>query len=231
MFLRYLPADKRENSIEISILASISLPTNYSKLAEFVKNLKKGPMKYPEVTIKLPDWVYDFPGNREKTFTSLENRMKFVVELSRLNITNQTGGPFAAAIFEINEGILVSLGLNMVTSMNSSIMHAEIVAIAIAQQLIGNYDLGNDPSRVYELHTSTEPCAMCLGAIPWSGIRRVVCGARGEDAEQIGFDEGHKPDKGILSLEEQGITVVRDLLRDDAITVLKQYQQSGGQIY
>lgn len=157
--------------------------------------------------------------------------MKFVIELSRLNITNQTGGPFAAAIFEINEGVLVSPGLNMVTSMNSSVMHAEIVAIAIFQQLIGKYDLGNDPSKIYELISSTEPCAMCLGAIPWSGIRRVVCGARGEDAERIGFDEGQKPAKGILSLEKQGITVVRDVLRDDAITVLNQYQQSGGEIY
>ncbi|MHC4216747.1 MAG: nucleoside deaminase [Planctomycetota bacterium] len=157
--------------------------------------------------------------------------MKFVIELSRLNIANQTGGPFAAAIFEINEGVLVSPGLNMVTSTNSSIMHAEIVAIAIAQQLIGNYDLGNDTSKVYELLSSTEPCSMCLGAIPWSGIRRVVCGARGDDAEHIGFDEGQKPLEGILSLEKQGIAVVRDVLRDDAITVLKQYQQSGGQIY
>ena len=188
-------------------------------------------MKYPEVIIKLPDWVDEFFENREKTYTSLENRMKFVIELSRLNITNQTGGPFAAAIFEINEGVLVSLGLNMVTSMNSSILHAEIVAIAISQQLIGKYDLGNDPSKVYELITSTEPCAMCLGAIPWSGIRRVVCGARGEDAERIGFDEGRKPAKGVLSLEKQGIAVVRDVLRNDAITVLKQYQQSGGVIF
>ena len=188
-------------------------------------------MKYPEVTIKLPDWVYDFLENREKSYASLEDRMKFVIELSRLNITNQTGGPFAAAIFEINEGVLVSPGLNMVTSTNSSIMHAEIVAIAIAQQMIGNYDLSNDPSKVYELLTSTEPCAMCLGAIPWSGIRRVVCGARGADAERIGFDEGRKPPEGVLSLEQQGITVVRDLLRNDAVTVLKQYQQSGGHIY
>ncbi len=213
------------------MLGFISLPTYYSKLSESAKNPKKDPMKYPEVVIKLPDWVYEFLENREKTFTSLEKRMKFVIELSRLNITNQTGGPFAAAIFEINEGILVSLGLNMVTSMNSSIMHAEIVAIAIAQQLIGKYYLGNDPSKVYELLTSTEPCAMCLGAIPWSGIRRVVCGAREEDAQRIGFDEGRKPAEGILSLEKQGITVVRDVLRNEAITVLKQYQQSGGEIY
>jgi tRNA(Arg) A34 adenosine deaminase TadA len=39
---------------------------------------------------------------------------------------------------------------------------------------------------------STEPCALCLGAIPWSGIRRLVCGARDEDARSIGFDEGEK---------------------------------------
>ena len=41
-----------------------------------------------------------------------------------------------------------------------------------------------------EMVASTQPCAMCLGATPWSGIRRLVCGARDEDAEEIGFDEG-----------------------------------------
>ena len=68
-----------------------------------------------------------------------------------------------------------------------------MVAIALAQQAIGSYDLGGEGRPIHELVTSTEPCAMCLGAIPWSGVRRVLCGARGEDACEIGFDEGAKP--------------------------------------
>ncbi|MGW2741269.1 hypothetical protein [Streptomyces sp. NPDC001450] len=34
-----------------------------------------------------------------------------------------------------------------------------------------------EPSQLIEAttYTSTEPCAMCSGAVHWSGIRRVVC--------------------------------------------------------
>ena len=45
------------------------------------------------------------------------------------------------------------------------------------------YDLGGlGDGRAFELVTTTEPCAMCLGAIPWSGLSSVVCGARDQDA-------------------------------------------------
>ena len=72
---------------------------------------------------------------------------------------------------------------------------------------------------------------MCLGAIPWSGIRSVVCGARDEDARSIGFDEGSKPQNWVKSLENRGISVVRDILRDKAKAVLLQYGSDGGLIY
>jgi len=157
--------------------------------------------------------------------------MKLVIDLSQANIKQKTGGPFAAVVFEIETGLLISAGVNMVETGKSSILHAEIVAIALAQRILGTYDLASIGGKSYELVTSTEPCAMCLGAIGWSGIKRVVCGARGCDAESIGFDEGAKPAKGVLSLEDKGITVVRDILRDEASAVLNQYAQSGGKIY
>jgi hypothetical protein len=72
---------------------------------------------------------------------------------------------------------------------------------------IGDFDLGGPRHPLYELVASTQPCAMCLGATPWSGVRHLVCGARDEDAEEIGFDEGMKPADWIRSLEERGITV------------------------
>ena len=53
---------------------------------------------------------------------------------------------------------------------------------------------GTFPSPVgkksFELFTSCEPCAMCLGASLWSGVKRMVCGATKDDAQAIGFDEG-----------------------------------------
>ena len=101
----------------------------------------------------------------------------------------------------------------------------------VAQSIAGDFDLGGPGHPPYELVASTQPCAMCLGATPWSGVRHLVCGARDEDAEEIGFDEGMKPADWIGSLEERGITVERDVLRDEAASVLRDYAESGGDIY
>ena len=72
---------------------------------------------------------------------------------------------------------------------------------------------------------------MCFGAIPWSGVRRLVCGARDEDARAIGFDEGPKLPDWVDALEARGIAVVHDVLRDEAVAILRHYQESGGIIY
>jgi tRNA(Arg) A34 adenosine deaminase TadA len=156
--------------------------------------------------------------------------MRFAIELARENIEHRTGGPFGAAVFEAESGRLVSAGVNLVEASHCSIAHAEMIAIAMGQQTLGRYDLGAD-GRTYEMVTSAEPCAMCLGAIPWSGLQRVVCGAHGEDAGAIGFDEGAKPADWVGELRRRGIEVVRDVLREEAQAVLRQYAESGGLVY
>jgi tRNA(Arg) A34 adenosine deaminase TadA len=157
--------------------------------------------------------------------------MALAVKLARSNVQHGTGGPFGAGIFESETGRLLAPGVNLVVSAATSIAHAEIVAIAIAQQVIGNFDLGAEGLPPYELVSSAEPCAMCLGAVPWSGVRRLVCGARDEDARRIGFDEGPKPEKWVLALESRGIAVVTDVCRSEAIAVLDGYRRQGGPIY
>jgi tRNA(Arg) A34 adenosine deaminase TadA len=63
------------------------------------------------------------------------------------------------------------------------------------------------------------------------GVRHLVCGARDEDASAIGFDEGEKPIQWVPALERRGITVVRDVLREEAASVLREYVENGGEIY
>lgn len=72
---------------------------------------------------------------------------------------------------------------------------------------------------------------MCLGALPWPSVRSLVCGARREDAEELSFDDGSKPLKWVRSLEEHGIALARDVLRDEAASVLQQCTEEGGEIY
>lgn len=183
-----------------------------------------------KIEFHLPEWVNVHCSTYEPT-TDLNARMRFVIQTSRLNVEKGTGGPFAAAIFEKETGKLVSIGVNLVTAQGISILHAEMVAIAVAQKKLGVYDLGSDSLPGHELVTSTEPCAMCFGAIPWSGVIRVVTGAFAEDAIKIGFDEGPKHPDWVTELNSRGIEVIRNMERSEAQKVLQLYLDSGGHIY
>jgi tRNA(Arg) A34 adenosine deaminase TadA len=187
-------------------------------------------MSFPTVMLGLPHWVEELVPDPERNYPTEEDRMRFAIELSRLNVEHGTGGPFGAAIFD-DAGRLIAPGVNLVTTSNLSVAHAEIVAIMVAQRVVGNFDLGGAGHPACELVASTEPCAQCFGATPWSGVRKLVCGARDEEARAIGFDEGPKMPNWKEALEERGISVVRDVCRDEAADVLRRYAQSGGHIY
>ena len=188
-------------------------------------------MPVAKIEIIPPEWMVRFLPRPETVFSTVQERMELVIALARANIENKTGGPFGAAIFDLETNRLISAGINLVEMSNCSVLHAEVVAIILAQSRLGNYDLGAEFMPSCELISSVEPCAMCLGAIPWSGVKRVVCGARDEDARSVGFDEGDKPAEWIKSLEKRGIEVERDVCRKDAAQILSDYQRMGGLIY
>ena len=184
-----------------------------------------------KIVLALPGWVGPFLERAPAVFENIEDRMRLAIKLSELNVKNKTGGPFGAAIFEQDSGKLIAVGVNVVVDTNCSLAHAEIMCIGVAQQKLKTFDLGAEGMPAYELAGSTEPCAMCLGAIPWSGIRRLICGARGRDACEIGFDEGVKVSDWADTLESRGINVLRDVLRKEAREVLIKYKETGGLIY
>lgn len=187
-------------------------------------------MGYPVLTLGLPGWVEEFLSGSGDLYPTEEDRMRLAIDLSRKNVEHGTGGPFGAAIFD-DAGRLIAPGVNLVTISNFSVAHAEIVAIMVAQQVVGHFDLGGAGRPACELVASTEPCAQCFGATPWSGVRKLVCGARDEDARAIGFDEGPKMPGWKEALEERGISVVRDVCREEAAAVLRRYAEHGGPIY
>ncbi|MTW20894.1 nucleoside deaminase [Allochromatium palmeri] len=184
------------------------------------------------IRIELPAWIDDVLAAHETSGLDDTGRMAMVLDLARANIRAGTGGgPFSAAIFERRSGRLVAAGVNQVIASCCSIAHAEMVAIGVAQQRRGHFDLRQAVPGGCVLFSSAEPCAMCMGAIPWAGIDRVVIGARDSDVRAIGFDEGHKPADWIAGYVQRGIEVTRDLLRAESAQILRDYAQAGGAIY
>ena len=178
--------------------------------------------------LRLPGWTARWlaaqaPGGRVRR---AGDRMAFAIGLAAENVRRRTGGPFGAAVFEPRGGRLVAVGVNRVLETGQSHAHAEMLALSLAQRARKTFDLAG-----LELVSSSEPCAMCFGAIPWSGVRRLVCGARAADAEAIGFDEGPKPRGWVAALERRGIEVVRDVRRAEAVAVLRSYRAAGERIY
>jgi tRNA(Arg) A34 adenosine deaminase TadA len=185
---------------------------------------------YPEIRISLPQWVEPYVETAPGVFRDVEERMRFVIALARENVKQGTGGPFAAAVFD-GKGGLIAPGLNLVIASNCSVLHAEIVALMLAEKMLARYDLSDGGRERCELVTTTEPCSMCFGAVPWSGVHQLVCGARDEDARAIGFDEGPKLADWVSALNNRGITVRRDVLREEATAVLREYLAAGGVNY
>ena len=142
-----------------------------------------------------------------------------------------TGGPFGALVLESASRRLIAAGLNLVVGSHCSIAHAELVALSVAQQQLRDDDLAAAVPGGCTLVSSAEPCAMCMGAIPWSGVTRLVCGARDADVRQAGFDEGDKPADWVEAYRRRGIAVTRDCRRSQARALLLEYTAAGGRIY
>lgn len=183
-----------------------------------------------KIEVVLPDWVAEVI-DRERVYKTDEERMRVAIALSRENTLRGTGGPFGAAIFESDSGRLVSTGVNLVVPLNNSTLHAEIVAFMMAEAALRTYTLRADHLPAHDLVTSCDPCAMCLGATLWSGVRRAVCGATRDDAGEIHFDEGPVFPESYAYLRARGVDVVHGVLREEAREVLALYARTSGTIY
>ncbi|WP_185872341.1 nucleoside deaminase [Blattabacterium cuenoti] len=78
--------------------------------------------------------------------------------------------PIGAAI--TYEDVIIAKAHNLTETFNNITAHAEILAINLAS----NY-LKNKYMKKCTLYVTIEPCIMCAGALFWSQIGRVVCGA------------------------------------------------------
>ncbi|MFN2333562.1 MAG: nucleoside deaminase [Wenzhouxiangellaceae bacterium] len=182
-------------------------------------------------SIGLPDWCQSFADSLPDRLTDECDRMGIAIELARNNVEAASGGPFGALVTTLDEGCIIAIGVNRVEPECCSSAHAEIVALSLAQKRIGSFNLAEFDGGPLALYSSCEPCAMCLGAIPWSGIRRLVCGATREDASETGFDEGERMADWTAMLERRGISVATGLLRAEAASVLLEYRDRGARIY
>lgn len=185
-----------------------------------------------QVTLTMPDWASQEMTGLPLFFPSLEERMAAVIRFSQLNFERNTGGPFAAGVFERDSGKLVVIGVNRVMSTTCSSAHAEVMALSLAQQKLGVYDLGGPGMPAHQLVVNWRPCAMCYGAVHWSGIRSLVVAGSGPELEELtGFDEGPIHPEWKAELNKRGVEVIENVLHDEACRVFSAFGESGAVVY
>ncbi len=182
-----------------------------------------------QLHLTLPLWLHDMPF--EPAYAGDEAKVALAIELSRRNVAARSGGPFGAALFGPDDRI-IAVGVNRVLPQSCSVAHAEMMAFMLAQQRMQRARLNEneDGSRwgPITLATSSQPCCQCYGASIWAGIDRLLIGARSEDVEALTeFDEGPLPGDWIGELVRRGIEVRRDIGREDAREVLREYGLHG----
>jgi tRNA(Arg) A34 adenosine deaminase TadA len=182
-------------------------------------------MLYAQIHLTLPAWVHE-EVEHERPYPDAASRIALAIDLSRRNLQHRTGGPFGAAVFTA-EGRLLGVGVNRVVPSQCSAAHAEVLALATSQQRTQSYRLNAGGGRI-TLATSSQPCAMCFGALLWAGLDELLVGASADDVQTLsGFDEGPLPADWTGELERRGISVQQGLMRDHARDVLREYGASG----
>ncbi|MCI5064182.1 nucleoside deaminase [bacterium] len=176
-------------------------------------------------TFALPEWISPFVNARDQVIQ--EDPLSVAIELSHENVKRRTGGPFGSLITDA-EGSLVSAGVNIVVPGQDPLLHGEVVAISLAAQAMGSFDLSS-----LTLFTSSQPCAMCAGAIHWAGIRRVRYAASSRDVmTAAGFDEGPLHPEWSKWSSKRGSDIQHLLSHQEAaVQVLQHYRDKGGEIY
>lgn len=124
--------------------------------------------------------------------------------------------PFAALVVSASGEVLAAAENRAIGPDSDATGHAELEAVRAASRTHSPAQL-----RSATLYTSAEPCAMCAGAIYWSGVGRVVYGLSEKRLGQLtgAHDENPTldlPCREVFARGQRPVEVVGPLLEDEA---------------
>ncbi len=124
--------------------------------------------------------------------------------------------PFGALL--VNDGEVVLTAVNTVHSDNDETRHAEINLVSEA----GRRFSAEEVARC-TLYTSTEPCAMCTGAIYAAGIPRIVFGCSATALYELVGSDLSIPSRDILALGSRTTAVEGPTLEEEGMQLHRAY--------
>ncbi|TAU82558.1 nucleoside deaminase [Rhizobium leguminosarum] len=150
----------------------------------------------------------------------MENHEPFLREAIALSKSAVENGdePFGSVL--VKDGEIILRAENSVFTGHDMTNHAEMNLVKLAAR---HYDTAFLAGCT--LYTSTEPCAMCAGAIYWSGIGRMVFACSETRLGEIAGIGLNVPSRAVLQTGARIVTVVGPdpKLEDEAAEVHQQF--------
>lgn len=145
--------------------------------------------------------------------------MRQAIEIARAGIAAGQS-PFGSVI--VKNGAVVAVTHNTVWLTCDPTAHAEVNCIRAAAKAL--------QAIAFEgctLYSTTEPCPMCLSAIHWAKIERVVFGASIADAAAAGFKELFVPAAVLAEMGQSPLKVESGLLREECAELFNEWEKAG----
>ena len=124
--------------------------------------------------------------------------------------------PFGALL--VKAGQVIVTAVNSVHSENDETRHAEINLVAEAGRRLAAAELA-----LCTLYTSTEPCAMCTGAIYAAGIPTIVFGCSAAALYELTGSDLSIPSRAILDLGQRETAVIGPILEAEGLRIHRRY--------
>ncbi len=128
--------------------------------------------------------------------------------------------PFGAAVLRGDR--IIACTHNTVWRGTDPTAHAEVNAIRQASAALQTINLSG-----CTMFTTCEPCPMCLAAIHWAKIERVVYGASIADAQTAGFSELHIPAQEMVMRGGSNLIVEGGVCRDQCRALFDEWHAAG----
>ncbi len=147
---------------------------------------------------------------------SHENILRAAIEVARRAGENGNH-PFGVLLVDEDENVLLEAENTVVTESDLT-AHAELTLVRIASNKYSNEIL-----EKCTIYASTEPCAMCSGAIFWSGIGRIVFGLSSqkfyEMIDDITPDRLSRSCRDVFAKGNRKIEIIGGMFEDEAAKV------------
>jgi tRNA(Arg) A34 adenosine deaminase TadA len=128
--------------------------------------------------------------------------MRKIADFTARSLSGPFPTPFGSSVVGAKDGRLLTRQVNHGRQNLDPTAHAEVYTIRAACRKLRSLSL-----KGYILYSTCEPCPMCMAAILWSGLDRVVYGATISDAAKV-FNQIYTPAKRLVQKSDLTCEVV-----------------------